>query len=250
MSQTPHFKLDFLQPEQAQKHVTINDALRRLDGLVHLSVKSRALSRPPSPPPNGTRYLVGPKPQGAWGGQAGKLALYEDTAWHFFAPRIGWRLWDEAAKALLVYDGKQWQALQGSAAPQTNTQPASVTPSDDNESAVNLVRRITTESDISADALAEIPSHGIFLGLTALVLEEITGTTRWRLGVEGDGADRFGSGLSVAAGSEVRGPADPSVIYWQPTPIIARPDRGRFTGGRVLVSLFHIQLPVPSAPDR
>ena len=91
MSQTPHFNLDYLMPEQAQKHVTINDALRRLDGLVQLSVKNRTTSIPPAAPENGDRYLVGPEPQDAWEGASGYLALYEDTAWHFIAPHNGWR---------------------------------------------------------------------------------------------------------------------------------------------------------------
>ena len=156
MSQTPHFNLDYLMPEQAQKHVTLNDALRRLDGLVQLSVKSTKLAIPPSAPANGDRYLVGPEPQEAWDGASGNLALYEDTAWHFFAPQSGWRLWDEAARAFLVFDGDSWQPLQGA-----TQQPA-------------LVKQVTTETAIAQSEtpvqLAEIPSHSIFLGLSVCLL--------------------------------------------------------------------------------
>ena len=81
MSQTPHLKLDYLLPEQAQKHITVNDALRRLDGLVQLSVKNRTTIIPPSEPENGDRYLVGPQAQGAWEGQA--------AIWRFTRIRLG-----------------------------------------------------------------------------------------------------------------------------------------------------------------
>ena len=231
MSQTPHLKLDYLLPEQAQKHITVNDALRRLDGLVQLSVKNRTTIIPPSEPENGDRYLVGPQAQGAWEGASGNLALYEDTAWHFFAPQSGWRLWDEGAREFFIFDGSGWQPVQGVA------------------QASGLVQQVTTEAAMSDSQLAEIPSRVIFLGLTALVLEEIKGAASWRIGVAGGGDNRFGNGLGIAAGSEVRGPADPSLIYWQPTPVIATPEGGRFTAGRIAVSLFFINLPIPARPS-
>ena len=87
-----------------------------------------------------------------------------------------------------------------------------------------LVQQVTTEAAITDNHLAEIPSHVIFLGLTALVIEEIKGTSRLRIGVAGDGDNRFGNGLLVAVGTEISGPADPSLIYWQPTPVIATPE--------------------------
>lgn len=231
MSQTPHFKLDYLMPEQAQKHVTVNDALRRLDGLVQLSVKNRTTSIPPDMPANGERYLIGSAAQEAWAEHSGQLALYEDTAWHFFAPKTGWQLWDEAAREFVIFDGATWQVLHTSDAVQQS----------------GFVQQVTTEAAIDDDKVAEIPSHVIFLGLTGLVLEEIQGTASWRIGVAGDGDNRFGHGLSVAAGTEIRGPADPSVIYWQPTPVIATPEGGRFMSGRVLVSLCYIELPIPTS---
>ncbi len=41
MDQTPNLKMTYILPSQAQKHVTHNEALRLLDAVVHLSVKSR-----------------------------------------------------------------------------------------------------------------------------------------------------------------------------------------------------------------
>ena len=104
-TKTPLLGMDYLMPEQAQKHVTINDALRRLDGLVQLSVIDRSRTAPPSDPQNGDRYLIAANATGAWQRHDAKLALYEDTGWAFIAPQAGWSLWDAADEVLLVFDG-------------------------------------------------------------------------------------------------------------------------------------------------
>lgn len=241
MSQTPNFNLDYLMPEQAQKHVTVNDALRRLDGLVHLSVKNRTSNSPPSAPRNGERYLVAASPRGAWSARAGQLALFEDTAWHFFAPQAGWRLWDEASSHFLVYDGRDWQNLQSG---ELSTPPS---PGESSAAVPSLLREKRVLVDVTDMGEVTIPSHKIFLGLTARVVESINGTPGWRLGVDDD-TKRFGHGLSVAANSEMRGPADPSVIYWQDTQILVSPEGGRFTAGQILLALFYVDLPVPPPP--
>jgi hypothetical protein len=55
MNQTPCLQLPYLLPNQAQKHVTLNEALKALDVLVQLAVASRALSVPPGAPLPGSR---------------------------------------------------------------------------------------------------------------------------------------------------------------------------------------------------
>ena len=55
--------LPYLLPNQAQKHVTLNDSLRRLDAIVQLSVISSDLTTPPDNPEEGDRYLRGSRGQ-------------------------------------------------------------------------------------------------------------------------------------------------------------------------------------------
>ena len=50
-----HLLLPYLLASQAQKHVTVNEALRLLDGLV---VLDRHLTAPPASPADGDRYIV------------------------------------------------------------------------------------------------------------------------------------------------------------------------------------------------
>jgi hypothetical protein len=55
---TTHLLLPYILAAQAQKHVTHNEALRILDGLVQLSVLDRDLAAPPASPADGDRYIV------------------------------------------------------------------------------------------------------------------------------------------------------------------------------------------------
>ena len=57
-----HLLLPYLLAAQAQKHVTVNEALRLLDGLVQLAVLDRHLTAPPAGPAGGARYIVAPAP--------------------------------------------------------------------------------------------------------------------------------------------------------------------------------------------
>lgn len=120
MSNSPLLSLPFLSAGQAQKHVTHNDALSALDGLVHLSVLARGAVTPPSSPADGDRYLLAASPTGDWSGQGGTIALRIAGAWRFFTPRKGWCSWIEAETLLLIFDGTSW--VLPSALPPTELQ--------------------------------------------------------------------------------------------------------------------------------
>nr|WP_254447395.1 DUF2793 domain-containing protein [Ruegeria sp. HKCCA5426] len=100
--------MPFIQQSQAQKHVTHNEALRKLDVIVQLSVASAGAINPPPAPDQGEVHALGAAPTGDWAGQAGKLAAWLDNAWHFVSPVSGWRAWDENQSRLIVWDGSDW----------------------------------------------------------------------------------------------------------------------------------------------
>lgn len=109
MSQTtPRLNLPFLQPSQAQKHVTHNEALRQLDLVVQLSVVALEQTVPPAAPDQGALYGLGSNPAGDWAGQGGALAAWVDNAWYFVTPAPGWRVWDLATSTLKVWGGSAW----------------------------------------------------------------------------------------------------------------------------------------------
>ena len=103
--------LPYILPNQALKHVTMNESLRRLDALVQISVISMDLSEPPADPNDGDRYVVAPGGTGAWDRADGQLAAFQDGAWELYPPQIGWLAWDEAQTALAIYDGLDWSSL-------------------------------------------------------------------------------------------------------------------------------------------
>ncbi|WP_237685080.1 DUF2793 domain-containing protein [Szabonella alba] len=101
--------LPYILPSQAQKHVTHNEALRRLDLLVQLTVLSRQLTVPPADPPEGARYIVPAGAGGAFAGQEGRIALRETADWAFFPPQPGWQaVVLEEDGAVLGFDGTAW----------------------------------------------------------------------------------------------------------------------------------------------
>lgn len=110
---SPRLALPYLLPGQAQKHVTVNEGLMRLDALVQLAVHRRDLSAPPAAPEEGACQIVGPGPSGGWAGQAGRVALFAGGGWQILTPRAGWRAWVEAEGIELIHDGSAWREGPG-----------------------------------------------------------------------------------------------------------------------------------------
>lgn len=94
--------LPYLAAGQAQKHVTVNESLLRLDALTQLSARSASLAAQPSSPTDGDIYLLpAGKTGAAWGAMAeGALAYYRDGVWEELVPQPGWRCFVEDAEAL------------------------------------------------------------------------------------------------------------------------------------------------------
>ncbi len=108
-----HLKLPYLAAAQAQKHVTHNEALRRLDTLVQLAVLDSSLADPPATPEEGDRYIVATAGTGTWAGHDGDLASYVDGAWDFDMPGDGWLAFDIAAGVLLAHQTSGWEMVSG-----------------------------------------------------------------------------------------------------------------------------------------
>ncbi|NEW93022.1 DUF2793 domain-containing protein [Rhodopseudomonas sp. BR0M22] len=105
---TANLGLPLIEASQAQKHVTHNEALFSLDGLVQLAVLSSALSVPPSSPSEGQRWIVAASASGAWAGKSGQVAAYYDGDWLFLAPKPGWLAYDLSMQTLLAWSGTAW----------------------------------------------------------------------------------------------------------------------------------------------
>ncbi|MGB1208900.1 MAG: DUF2793 domain-containing protein [Paracoccaceae bacterium] len=105
---SPRLDLPYLMPSQAQKHVTVNEALQRLDAVVHLSLKTTDATAPPASPAAGDVHALGSDPTGDWSGQGGALALWDGTGWQIIRPAEGWMAFDVTTARLVRYDGAVW----------------------------------------------------------------------------------------------------------------------------------------------
>ena len=110
MSETsPRLALPLIAPSQAQKHVTHNEAVVLLDGLVQMTLLGVEASDPPAAGTDGDAWGLGPSPTGLWEGRGGEVAIRSNGGWVFAAPAEGWRAWDLSSGAPLRHDGSAWR---------------------------------------------------------------------------------------------------------------------------------------------
>ena len=111
MSQTlPNLGLPVMQPSQAQKHVTHNEALNVLDTVTQLCVLDSTLTTPPLAQ-RGDRYLVPNGGVDAWENYEGALALFDGNVWQFVTAQVGWLAFDQSRGRYLHFDGGGWIEL-------------------------------------------------------------------------------------------------------------------------------------------
>ncbi len=109
--ETTILSLPLILPAQAQKHVTHNEALVKLDLMVQLAVINRTLTAPPALPAIGDRHIVAAGATGPWVGQAGRIALYTQAGWQFTQPLAGWQAYVMAESQMAFFNGLTWIAL-------------------------------------------------------------------------------------------------------------------------------------------
>ncbi|WP_342077115.1 DUF2793 domain-containing protein [Yoonia sp. SS1-5] len=108
--QTPNLAMPFIQPAQAQKHVTHNEAIELLDVVVQLTLESVGATAPPGTATEGQAWIVGDAATGDWSGQDGMIAGWHGGGWLYVTPQEGWRAWVVDAGMIMVLVGDSWQA--------------------------------------------------------------------------------------------------------------------------------------------
>jgi hypothetical protein len=236
MDESIKLGLPLLQPAQAQKHVTVNEALVRLDGLTHLTLASVEVADPPGGAAEGAVWAVPAGGTGDWAGEAGRLAIRAGGGWVFVPPQPGWRAWiaDRAAPAL--FDGAEWVAGAVAVSPHQSVGALQVAEFDH-----------VLGAGASSTTTEVIPANAMVFAATARIVEALTGTlTSWKLGVAG-ATDRYGAGMGLAAGSWVSGITGQPVTYYADTPLLLSATGGDFSGGTLRVALHYFTATPPSA---
>lgn len=118
-SASPRFGLPLLFAGQAQKEAYVNEAHALSDALLHCALEGIANS-PPGSPAEGTCWLVGSAPTGAWAGQAGNLAARQAGNWLFVTPVDGMRVLNRATGQDMRF-AAGWKAASRPAAPAGGT---------------------------------------------------------------------------------------------------------------------------------
>ncbi|MTW18362.1 DUF2793 domain-containing protein [Rhodoplanes serenus] len=231
---TPNLALPFIAQGQAQKEVTHNEALVRLDAFVHGSAKSRTLATPPGSPADGERWIVPSGATGAWAGQAGRIAHWNVNGWAFYVPLTGWRWHVEDERTMLTWSDGAWRdRVVGTA----------------NGGGIRLVaveQELTlTGAYVETTAPTIIADRMIVLGVASRTTQAITGATSYGVGVAGN-TSQFGGTLGIALGSTNIGVIGPTAFYAN-TPIRVTAAGGNFTGGKVRIVLYALAFAAPSS---
>jgi hypothetical protein len=234
MTETRNYQLPLLAPSQAQKHVTVNEALLRLDALVWPLVQSAGALMPPVSAEDGESHVIGAGAGGDWSGRGGQIAVWLNGGWVYCQPHPGQRIRALGPARDLVFDGVSWHG-----------DAVCVSPG----GAASLSRIVEFDQVIAPGAssatIPAIPSHAAVTAVTARVVATVTGTgmASFSIGVSADPM-RYGSGLGLGLNSWSRGMTGAPVTYYGDTPLILTPDAGAFLGGTLRLAI-HLNEVVP-----
>ncbi|WP_347268123.1 DUF2793 domain-containing protein [Paracoccus sp. (in: a-proteobacteria)] len=242
---TAHLALPYLMAAQAQKHVTMNEALRLLDGIVQLAVLDRNLTTPPTSPAEGDRYIPASGATGAWTGWAGSIAYWIDGAWMRILPAPGWMAWIEDEAQMLVRTGSSWLPVIDAMGFIAQAAAVAVAREAHGASTGMAVREETIAglSGASVDSTIKIPNRAIVLGVSARTATAVLGASSYNCGIAGE-PSKFGGALGVAAGSSNIGVIGPTAFYAD-TPVRLTANGGSFTGGAVRIAIHYLTCGAP-----
>lgn len=234
MSNTPQLQLPLLASSQAQKHVTVNEALVRLDALTHpIALSANVLSPPVAV--DGDAYIVPAGASDEWADRDSLLAVYDNGGWFFLTPRRGWRVWIEDENDYSTFVSGRWvSALSGAY----------------EEGAYSSIRIATSDETLSGASHVTsllLPNRAVVIGVTSRVLTGITGVgvTGWQIGVAGSD-DRYGAAIGLVKDSASNGVTDTPVTYYADTPLQITAEGGAFDEGQVRLAAHYILLVPPS----
>ncbi|MFG1360672.1 DUF2793 domain-containing protein [Xanthobacter pseudotagetidis] len=229
---TANLALPYLAAAQAQKHVTHNESLRRLDAFVQLVLESVTATAPPLTPGEGARWFVPPGAGGAFAGHEGQLAAFEAGAFDFLPLAPGFLAFVKDEGRLALFDGAAFVSPLAASA---------------NRAAIEA--RVLEEdialSGAHVESAIAIPDRAIVLGVTTRTLEAVTGAASYDCGIAGE-PSKFGGSLGAAAGSTNAGVIGPTAFY-APTPVRLTANGAAFTAGVVRLAIHVLACPVAGA---
>jgi len=122
LTSTDRLTLPLIESNQAQKHITHNEALRIVDAMLHLTLEAVDLNDPPASPQSGQAWIVGDAPTGTWALHAEKIAAFDSDGWQFLEPKIGMVAWVKSHLELFIYQNGNWSRFDQAPSAISNAQ--------------------------------------------------------------------------------------------------------------------------------
>jgi hypothetical protein len=247
MSGTSNLMLPYLAVGQAQKHVTLNESLRKLDAIVQLAVVSATTPAEPASPSDGEVYILPPGKSGThWSDfTGGRLAYYRDGAWVELQPRAGWLAYIKDAGNVLAFDGADWAAFAAGLASNVFATPQTFASPHGASLALDIIEEELTLSGAGVTSAIAIPNGSICFGVSERVTGAVSGASSFKVGVSGE-TNKFGDLLGLSSGSTNFGIIGPTAFY-SDTPIIVTANSASFTGGKVRLAIHVLRVTPPQS---
>ncbi|KSB87934.1 ribonuclease III [Caulobacter vibrioides] len=239
---TPRLSLPYVAAGQAQKHITVNEGLARLDGLVQPCVVSRTIGAQPSSPADGAMWIRPATATGAdWAAApTHSLLRFEAGAWEAVAPAAGFTAWIADEGQVAVFTGSAWVALSS-----TFTGLTAARSPFGAEVRVEIREVEATLSGTSVTTAAVIPARSIVLGVSTRTSAAVTGAVSYSCGIAGE-TGKFGASLGVALNASNIGVVGPTAFYAD-TPLVITAAGGGFVSGKVRLSVQLLRFEAPAA---
>lgn len=227
MSSTGRLGLPYIVTAQAQKEVTHNDGLNRLDAFVTPIILD-IVTAPPGSPTVGDLYIVGSSATGDFAGHENDLAQYLTGGWVFYTPFKWMDAVVESLDTRMAYDGSGWVAF-------------GLIMKDTGEYLRVESWQEDVDLSVATNTTTNIPDRSSVLAVNTRVMTAITGTvTTFGVGVSGD-TSCYGNGIGKGQDSTNTGMSYHPVTYYSDTPVLLTPDSGSFSTGVVRINVQYIK---------
>lgn len=225
---TSRLGLPLILGAQAQKHVTHNESLSMIDGLLPGVVVSATTAAAPASPAEGESYIV-PSAGGFGSVPAGQIAVYQGGFWMPAPSAFGHRV--------LVLDEGRERVNAGS----RGWKPGQIAGALGGCAGLRVRDfEVVTVGANTFTVAAAIPARSIVLAVSAWVTQAIVGSPQFRVGDDTDPA-RFGGAISGTNGRNI-GVVGPFATYADAPLIISRmTGTANMTAGRVRLSLAFLE---------
>ncbi len=211
MTKSANLKFDYLVEAQGQKHLTVNNALAKIDAMSQLVVRGERSNA--SAPKDGEVYREGDD-----------LAIYLNGGFESVKAKSGWEAYFEDEDARKRFDGSDWQDL----------------------AQVSALSKEEFLLDLAQANAVLIEEKSVVFGVTARVVEAIKGegVSSWKIGVADD-PSRYGSGLWLGKNGWSKGLTGSPVTYWSDTDLTISGEGGTIVSGKVLLYVYALKFALP-----